>query len=92
MDDKTEQAYDAEEKAHRKAIEAYTEVIEQTLGVQLFVLAGTRHQHRSMPVHEETGKAVMITVTVAFSDLLDASEMQEMIDQATRAPGSIPEA
>lgn len=86
-----EAALEAEVAAHREAIEAYASQMQKLLGEDAYfdALANTSHLHRSVAVARD-GRAVIVTVQVDFSPPLEASQIQEMLRQAKRSPGSVP--
>lgn len=82
-----------ETAAYREAIEAFQRLYTKRANeVGLAYLVETTHVHRAIVLDEPRGRALVVTFNIAFSNVLEISQLSELIAHAKSAPGTVPEA
>ena len=90
-DDATNEAeVEAFREACRKFLAVYLDGLIKRAGLRS--LAGTSHYHRSLIVDEKERHAVQLLVRFDFGELVEKAALAELIEAASSAPGTIPEA
>lgn len=84
---------DAETAAYREAVAAFVEIFAKRIGQRAITgLAGTDHQHSTLIIDHPSRTSVIVRFKISFSDVIDPEQLAELIEQASRTPGSVPEA